>query len=68
MCENHLGFYSFIKLSGSREPSWVSIFFQGKNLVLKLGSSQQFENNRFSWLVLTSPISKFSFVLELQKN
>jgi len=39
------------------------------NLVLKLGGSQQFENNQFSWLVLASPISKFSiFVLEIKKK
>jgi hypothetical protein len=44
-------------------------FSKEKNLVLKLGGSQQFENNQFSWLVLASPISKFSiFFLEIKKK
>lgn len=36
----------------------IRIFSRKKNLVFKLGSSQQFENNRFSWPVFTSRISK----------
>jgi len=45
-------------------------FSKEKNLVLKLGGSQQFENNQFSWLVLVSPISKFSIYIfwKLRKN
>jgi hypothetical protein len=47
----------------------IKIFPRKKNLVLKLGSSQQFENNRFSGLVLTSPISKILiFFLEFKKK
>jgi hypothetical protein len=46
----------------------LGYFSKEKNLVLKLGGSQQFENNQFSWLVLTSLISNFSFFMELKKN
>ncbi len=46
---------------GLQESSQVSNFFQGrKNLILKLGNSQQFKNNQFSWPIFTSQISKNS--------
>jgi hypothetical protein len=53
--------FTFKKVMGLQESSQVSNFFQGrKNLILKLGNSQQFKNNQFSWPIFTSQISKNS--------
>jgi len=50
---------TFLKNRGlMKTVQGIRIFSRKKNPVFKLGSSQQFENNRFSWPVFTSRISK----------
>ncbi len=54
-------FLLFKKIGSLWEQSRVSDFFCKEKIpVLKLGSSQQFKNSQFSWLVLTSRISEIS--------
>ncbi len=53
----------FVKNEGlTRIVPGIKLFTRKKNLVFKLGGSQQFKNNWFSWLVLTSQISKISIL------
>jgi hypothetical protein len=58
-CVKIVSILTFLKNRGlMKTVQGIRIFSRKKNPVFKLGSSQQFENNRFSWPVFTSRISK----------
>jgi hypothetical protein len=53
-------FLLFLKIGAYENHPGYQISSKEKNMVPKLGGSQQFENGQFSGLVFTSQISKIS--------